>query len=202
MQRAVVLHHQDGAPADHPGEPLAFGRGDGGAGEADRVAAELDGTAARKRITRVAVDTKKDVDEAVRADLHGEQSFKNWRRGNRLEIKGRFDIKSDTEFEVNPVPRGRGPMRVLEQGRNQGGAGGFHGPGIVRKTTKNYVAGETARTKSGRVRKVREFKVKRWNGRTEGKGTWTDAVKLMQQRVPDRVARRMHQDLSKIFGKG
>jgi hypothetical protein len=161
----------------------------------DRVAAELDGTAARKRITRVAVDTKKDVDEAVRDDL-GDQSMSGWRRGKPFDIKGRFDIKSDAEFEVNPVPRGRGPMRVLEQGRNQSGAGGFHGPGIGRKT------GETVRNANGKIRKTRAYKAKRWNGRTEGKGTWTDAVKLMQDRVPGRVARRVHQDLSKILGRG
>lgn len=162
----------------------------------ERVTDEFDGTAARKRLTRVAVETKKDVDEAVRHDLHGRQSFKNWRRDNQLEIKGRFDIKSDTEFEVNPTPRGRGPMRVLEQGRNQGGAGGFHGPGIGRKT------GETARNKNGKLRKVRSFKAKRWNGQTQGKGTWSDAVGLMQDRVPNRIAKQFHKDLSKILGKG
>ena len=167
----------------------------------DRVAAELDGTAARKRLTRVAVDTKKDVDEAVRADL-GDQSMSGWRRKKPLQINGRFDIKSDSSFEVNPVARGRGPMRVLEQGRNQGGAGGFHGPGIVRKATETHQAGETVRTAKGRVRKVRAYKAKRWNGRTQGKGTWTDAVRLMQDRVPGRVARRFHDDLSKILGRG
>lgn len=166
-----------------------------------RVSAELDGTAARKRLTRVAVDTKKDVDEAVKGDL-GDQSMSGWRRGKPFDIKGRFDIKSDSSFEVNPVPRGRGPMRVLEQGRNQGGASGFHGPGIVRKGGKGYGAGETVRNANGKVRKVRTYKTKRWNGRTEGKGTWTDAVRLMQNRVPGRIARRFHDDLSKILGKG
>jgi len=161
----------------------------------ERVGDELNGEAARKRLTRVAVETKKDVDEAVRGDL-GDTSMSGWRRGKPFDIKGRFDIKSDAEFEVNPVPRGRGPMRVLEQGRNQGGAGGFHGPGIGRKT------GETARNKNGKLRKVRSFKAKRWNGATRGKGTWSDAVGLMQDRVPARIAKQFHKDLSKILGKG
>jgi hypothetical protein len=167
----------------------------------ERVGDELNGEAARKRLTRVAVETKKDVDEAVKGDL-GDTSMSGWRRGKPFDIKGRFDIKSDAEFEVNPVPRGRGPMRVLEQGRNQGGAGGFHGPGVAQRDGKNVLAGETARNKNGKLRKVRTFKAKRWNGRTQGKGTWSDAVGLMQDRVPARIATQFHKDLLKILGKG
>jgi hypothetical protein len=32
----------------------------------------------------------------------------------------------------------------------------------------------------GNVRKVRAFKVKRWNGVTQGKNTWADAEALME----------------------
>ena len=42
------------------------------------------------------------------------------------------------------------------------------GPGVL-------ASGLTARTKSGAVKKVRARKVRRWNGYTQGKGTWSDA---------------------------
>ena len=155
----------------------------------ERVADELNGEAARKRLTRVAVETKKDVDEAVRQDLHGRQFFKNWRRDNQLEIKGRFDIKSDTEFEITPQRKGYGPMRVLEQGRQAYSAGDKRRKGSY-KSKKTGLVTERFRA------------VKRNVGATRGKGTWSDAVGLMQDRVPNRIAKQFHKDMSKILGKG
>lgn len=162
----------------------------------DGVIKEFDGTAGKQRLQRVALATKKDVDEAVRHDL-GDQSMSGWRRGKPIQIAGRFDIISDHEFEVLPAKRASGPMRVLEEGRNAGGgAGGFQGPGVNRKTGgRNF-------TKSGKVAKQRSKKAKRWNGRTSGKGTWSDAVKLMEQRVPGRVDKEVVKALGRHLGKG
>jgi hypothetical protein len=160
--------------------------------KAAQLEREFSGEASKKRLERVARQTKTDVDEAVRDDL-GDLSMSGWPRGN---IVGRYDVLSDHEFEINPVPRSRGPMRVLEQGRNQGNASGFAGPGINTRT------GLTARNKNGSLRKVRARKGKRWNGRTEGKGTWTDAAKLMSERVPDRVDSEVQKAIGKFFKKG
>lgn len=164
----------------------------------DGVIKEFDGTAGKKRLQRVAIETKKDVDEAVRNDI-GDLSMSGWRRGNPFEVKGRFDIISDHEFEVNPAKRGRGPMRVLEQGRNQGNAGGIAGPGVIQRGENT---GTTLRTKAGKVRKVRARRARRWNGRTQGKGTWSDAVHLMEQRVPGRVDKEVVKALRRHLGKG
>jgi len=155
----------------------------------ERVTDELNGSAAKARLNKVALQTKPDVAEAVRGDLHGEQSFKNWRRNNRFEITGRYDIKSDTEFEITPQRKGYGPMRVLEQGRQAYSAGDKRRKGTY-KSKKTGLVTERFRA------------VKRNVGATQGKGTWSDAVGLMQDRVPARIAKQFRKDLSKILGKG
>lgn len=159
-----------------------------------RVSAEFTGQAGRARLQRVAKAAAKDADEAVRADL-GDLSMSGWRRGRPRQIVSQAVLLNDHEAAVQPVKQARGPMRVLEQGRNMGNAGGFAGPGV------NASTGLTARTKSGRVRKVRARRARRWNGYTQGKGTWTDAGELMERRVPGRfeaeVARSLGQHLTR-----
>ena len=134
----------------------AFNRKIGG------VLSEFDGTAARKRLEAIARATAKDVDEAVRGDL-GDTSMSGWRRGAPIQITGVAEVQSDSEILVQAAKAGRGPMRVLEQGRNMGNAGGFSGPGVASD-------GSTKRTKSGGLRKVRARKAKRWNGHTQRGG--------------------------------
>jgi hypothetical protein len=162
----------------------------------DGVIKEFDGTAGKQRLQRVAVQTKKDVDEAVRGDL-GDLSMSGWRRGRPIEVRGRFEVVSDHEFEVKPAKRATGPMRVLEEGRNAGGRpGGFQGPGVNRKTGgRNF-------TSTGKVAKTRSRKARRYNGQTRGKDTWTDAVHLMEQRVPGRVDKEVVKALGRYLGKG
>jgi hypothetical protein len=154
----------------------------------ERVADELNGEAARERLTRVAVKTKPDVAEAVKGDL-GDTSMSGWRRGKPFDIGGRYEIKSDTEFEITPQRKGYGPMRVLEQGRQAYSAGDKRRKGSY-KSKKTGLVTERFRA------------VKRNVGATQGKGTWSDAVGLMQDRVPNRIAKQFHKDLSKILGKG
>lgn len=153
---------------------------------------EWSGAAGRRRLERVAQKTKGDVGEAVKGDL-GDLSMSGWRRGNPIDVQGRYDVVTDSSFTVTPAKRGRGPMRVLEQGRNQGNASGFSGPGMNVKT------GVTSRTASGGVRKVRARKGKRWNGRTAGKDTWSDATALMQHRVAGRVHDEVVKSLREVF---
>lgn len=153
---------------------------------------EWSGAAGRRRLERVAVKTKGDVAEAVKGDL-GDLSMSGWRRGNPIDVQGRYDVQTDSSFTVTPAKRGRGPMRVLEQGRNQGNAFGFAGPGV------NAQTGATARNQDGSVRKVRARKGKRWNGRTAGKDTWSDATALMQQRVAGRVHDEVVKSLREVF---
>lgn len=160
----------------------------------DGVVKELDGTAGRRRLERVAKKTENDITEAVTGDI-GDTSMSGWRRGSPITITGRGVVQSNTEILMTPAKGAAGPMRVLQDGRNQGNAGGFAGPGVGRD-------GMTARTKSGAVRKVRARKAKRWNGTTAGKGTWADAVKLMESRVGKRVDDEVVDALGRHLGRG
>ena len=165
----------------------------------DQFASELDGRQLRKSMEVIGRETKGDIVEAVKGDL-GDTSMSGWRRGKPIPIVGRYDVVSDHEIDMTPMPRGRGPMRVLEQGRNQGNSGGLAGPGIIQKGEN---AGTTARNKNGSLRKVRARKAKRYNGRTQGKNTWSDATQLMERRVPIRIRDHIVVGAGlRIFGKG
>lgn len=157
----------------------------------DLLAREMGGQAQQARLRKVGALSKADINEAVRADL-GDMSMSGWRRGNPHEIVGRFQLQGDSAVVMSPVGKAIGPMRVLEQGRNQGNASGFTGPGIGSD-------GTTARTKSGRVRKVRARRGRRWNGTTRGKGTWTDATKIMSEKMPARYEHALVVDMAKFL---
>lgn len=135
---------------------------------------EFSGEAGRRRLKAVAMQTKKDVDEAVKADL-GDQSMSGWRRSKPVNIAGRFDIVSDHEFAIRPNSQGH--MVVLEQGRNNGKS---------RPTPRfNKRGKQTRRSK--------------WNGRTSGKHTWSDATALMQKRVGKRVDEQVQKSIAKFI---
>jgi len=153
---------------------------------------EFDGTEARARLGRVAKASRGDVDDAVRGDL-GDLSMSGWRRGRPFDVIGMAEVVGDTEILVRPARMSRGPMRVLEQGRNMGNSGGMAGPGVS-------ADGTTRRTKAGKLAKVRARKAKRWNGYTDGKDTWSDAERLLAERVPDRVRKEVRASLRKTFG--
>jgi len=154
----------------------------------DRLEKEFNGSAARARIEHIAMETKKDVDEAVRNDL-GDQSMSGWRRGSPFDITGMFTIHGGSSFEVTPTRKGRGPMRVLESGRQAYGIGD-------KRRSGSYTSKKTGATKD------RYRKIKRNVGATRGKNTWSDAVRLMHKRVPGRVDVQLVKDLGRIFGKG
>ena len=154
---------------------------------------EWSGAAGRRRLERVAQKTKGDIAEAVKGDL-GDLSMSGWHRGKPIDVTGRYDIEGNgTSFTMTPAKRGRGPMRVLEQGRNQGNASGFAGPGMNART------GATSRNLDGSVRKVRARKGKRWTGRTAGKGTWSDATMLMRARTAERVHAEVVKAMREVF---
>lgn len=135
---------------------------------------EFSGEAGRRRLNVVAGQTKKDVDEAVINDL-GDQSMSGWRRKKPVKIAGRYDIVSDHEIKIRPNSQGH--MAVLEKGRNAGKS---------RPTPQfNKRGKQTRRSK--------------WNGRTSGKQTWSDATRLMEQRVPGRVDKQVQQAIGKFF---
>lgn len=155
---------------------------------------DVSGATHRARLARLGVLSRADINAAVRADL-GDMSMSGWSRGNPHEIAGASRVISDHEVEMLPGRRAGGPMRVLEDGRNQGNARGFAGPGIGR-------TGETARTQSGKVRKVRSRASRQWNGTTKPKHTWTEATERLQREMPKRYEAELVRILGTYFRRG
>jgi hypothetical protein len=131
--------------------------------------------------------------ESASADLGGDPAFSGWRRGAPFELVTRYDIIGPGRVSFHPTPKSAGPWTVAESGRNQGNAGGFSGPGVNRDT------GVTARAKSGGVRKVRARGARRYNGRTQGKQTASDALALIDKRMPKLVDGYVGRAIRKIF---
>lgn len=114
-------------------------------------------------------------DEAT-ADLGGDAAFSGWRRGAPIGLATQLKT-IQTGVAMIPTRSSAGPWTTANQGRNQGNASGFAGPGI------NHRTGVTARTKSGGLRKVRAVKAKRWNGTTDPKHTADRAVSRMEREL-------------------
>lgn len=128
--------------------------------------------------------------EAAR-DL-GDGAFSGWRRGHPIQLATQLFGQGGVTV-LSPTKRSAGPWTVANDGRNQGNARGFAGPGI------NPVTGITARTKSGRVRKVRARKARRWNGTTEGKATADRSQRAMEKQLPKVAATEVRRVISKRF---
>jgi hypothetical protein len=108
---------------------------------------------------------------AAATDLGSDRKFTgNGRKGGGWKGPDALDIavrihKDGRGLTAHRTRGSAGPWRVATDGRNQGNASGFAGPGL------NHRTGITSRTSTGKVR-LRRTRARRWNGRTEGKGTW------------------------------
>lgn len=141
-------------------------------------------------LTSVGVDTKGLIEDAVQSDL-GDSSMSGWRRRSPVPLLGRFDVfdsdqpvtetATGKKLVYRPVPRARGPMRVLESGRHMGNASAAAGPSVVRT---GAAAGTTRRRADGSIAIDRRTKRKKWNGYTRPMQTWSDASSLMSTRIP------------------
>lgn len=88
-------------------------------------------------------------------------------------LAARYTIHRDNQgITIHRDRRSAGPWKVAEDGRNQG-----KGPGSQRR---------------GR----------RWNGRTRGMGTWSDAEALIESRTPARVEKAVEAMVLKVVGLG
>lgn len=154
----------------------------------DRVASELTGVNARERLVKLGMESKGDVADAVRADL-GDLSMSNWRRKKPLDVVGRYDVEGDQAVVISPAYQSRGPMRVLESGRQSYQAGSRRQSGTYK------------RERTGDVR-IKYRTVNRNVGASAGKGTWTDATEIMQRKMPRRYEALFARDLGRIFAKG
>lgn len=106
-------------------------------------------------------------------DVGGDLKFRGW--APVLDTKWRL---IDEGVLITPTRSSAGPWTVAEQGRNQGNASGFAGPGSTR------TGGAIGRTKAGGVRSTRARAGKRWNGRTRGRRTATRTVAAFERELP------------------
>lgn len=149
----------------------------------------------KKRLHEVGTAITPLATKAAAADLGADSAFSGWAKIGPLQAK--FSPAGDSAIVIHRTRLSAGGWTVATLGRNQGGAGGgFHGPGI------NSLTGVTARTKSGGLRKVRARKGRRWNGTTEGKGTWDKAADAMQKAAPPILTRLNRQAVIKAFTGG
>ena len=113
----------------------------------DRVAKDL---TSDKLLQSVGMEGKKIATAALRSDI-GDTSMSNWRRGKPANLTPRFDVTSDSAVEITPPKRGKGPWRVLEEGRKAG---------MSRGTKKRAPCRVSA---------------------SRGKGTWSSATETMER---------------------
>jgi hypothetical protein len=136
---------------------------------------------------RVAKDSVGDVGDAVRGSI-GDTSMSGWMRGNPVEIVGRA-VKVSEGYAVEPAGKAKGPMRVLQSGRNAYAAGD-------RRNSGTYTS-----KKTGEIRQ-KTRKVKRATGAHGGKGTWDQAERLIQTNLPARASKALHEIMAKTFRGG
>ncbi len=174
----------------------------------------------KKRLTKVGMELKpiglrSAAGTKVGADLMltGSRPGEGWKRPGPLALAFKAN---GGRLLMHRAGRSAGVWRVAEEGRNQGNATGFSGPGVNRST------GETQFRKAGApkvgkqsiggiefnipvgatlpaVRKVRAFRRKRWNGATDGFGTWTAAVDAMNAEAPRIVTKITRQATTAAF---
>jgi hypothetical protein len=132
-----------------------------------------------RKITRAQAEAAQSIaNRHASRDLGSDRAFSGWTRANRVQLDTQIRrVRGDAHL-LTPTRSSAGPWTVAEQGRNQGNASGFAGPGINTRT------GITSRTKSGAIRKVRSRRARRWNGTTQGKRTATDATTEMTRELP------------------
>ena len=147
----------------------------------DRLMAGVTGKALEAAMHKAGKKGKGLADKAVAADI-GDMSMSGWRRSKPIEIKSRYDMLGESGLMIRPARSAVGPMRVLESGRNSAAGPRMTGPRLL---------------KSGKASKAKQ---KRYNGRTDGKGTWSDAEDAMNKELPDIVAKAVREQYRKLWG--
>ena len=113
-----------------------------------KLATALSGPAIKQIGNEIGLAAKDDIAKEVRKDAGGNLAMSGWRRGKPVQITGRYDFKNTTSVVISPEKGAGGPMRVLNDGRNQGNAAGFHGPGVSKDGTTKRTKCCSARPKT------------------------------------------------------
>ena len=139
-----------------------------------RLSDDLRSAAATSMAHAAGKRAKEIAASAASADLGGDPKFSGW--APTLDV--RYDLLDDGVL-VKPTRRSAGPWTVAEFGRNSAAGPRLTGPRL---------------TKTGKMSKAR---AKRWNGRTVGKGTASDALAAMEREMP----RVLEQELRRVIRK-
>ena len=150
----------------------------------DRMMGDLTGLEKRK-ITRLqGLEAQRIAAKAAAHDLGGDKAFSGWTRNAPIPLDTQLRNLSGGNTMLTPTKRSAGPWTVAEQGRNSAAGPRLIGPRL---------------TRTGRISKARR---KRYNGRTRGKDTASEAVKEMGAKLPRiadagvRLAIRKHFDMA------
>lgn len=143
----------------------------------DKFVHGLSGSEMKSVMTKIGVEAKSDALQAASADLGGDPKFSGW----APVLETRFDHIGDGRISFHPTARSAGPWTVAEFGRNAGAGPPMRGPRL---------------TKTGRVSKAR---AKRWNGRTQGKGTASAALAKIESETPKRFEAELKKAIRKAF---
>lgn len=149
------------------------------------------------RMRAVADQSIPDIEEAVRRTRarHGSLADRALSGGSsrikpsswaRIKLTGEVMNEAGTVV-LRPARPARGPMRVLQDGRSAYAKGD-------RRNSGTYTSKKTGLTKQ----KTR--KVKRTTGAATGKGTWSAALRLLNQRVPDRITEDLVREIGGKLG--
>ncbi len=144
----------------------------------DRFDRSFDGPGLRKLLTSIGEAGQREATAAASADLGGDPKFSGW--APTLDTK--YRITGATMVQFQPSRRSAGPWTVAEFGRHSQAGPRMAGPRL---------------TKTGRVSRAR---VRRWNGRTEGKQTATKAIARIEGRVGGLCEKHVKQSIRKAFG--
>lgn len=159
----------------------------------DALARELDRDVRRGIERKAAEHAQRLAKRAASADLGGDPKFSGWRPAldTQVLVKPRATL-------LTPTKRSAGPWTVAELGRHtDGGVGLFQGPGA------NLRTGRTSRSrKTGEVvvRQRRQRATRRWNGRTLGKGTASDALRDFDRLIPKFMESEIRKAIRTMFG--
>ena len=126
---------------------------------------------------KAGMESKKLAERAASADLGGDPKFSGW----APTLDTRFDHLDPGKISFKPSRRSAGPWTVAEFGRNQAAGPRMVGPRL---------------TKTGKVSKARQ---KRYNGQTDGKGTASDALKLIDAKIPQVVEKEVVTAIRRFF---
>lgn len=144
----------------------------------DKAIASFGGDELKKAMEKLGTEAKRDARHAASIDLGGDPKFSGWLGS----LDTRFDHAGQGRISFHPTPRSAGKWTVAEYGRNTNAGPRMTGPRL---------------TKTGRVSKAR---VKRYNGRTAGKGTATEALAIIERETPKRAEHEIEKALKKAFG--